>query len=62
VGIGASLVLLVVGGILAFAVTVRVSVVDIPTVGVILVLAGLLGLALTLVPYLRARSRDRDLS
>ena len=47
---------------MAFAVSLRASVVDIPTVGVILMLAGLLGVALTVTPYLLARSGGPDRS
>jgi Flp pilus assembly protein protease CpaA len=48
-GIGASLFLIVVGAILAFAVTAEVSGIDITTVGWILMIAGGIGLLLSLV-------------
>ena len=48
-GIGASIFLVAVGAILAFAVTVEVSGIDIATVGWILMIVGLLGLLLSLV-------------
>ena len=48
-GISASIFLIVVGAILAFAVTTEVSGVDIATVGWILMIVGLLGLLLSLV-------------
>jgi len=49
-GIGASIFLLAVGAILAFAVTeTTVAGIDVPVIGYILMAAGLLGLILTLV-------------
>jgi len=48
VGIGASIFLFVVGAILAFAVDARVSGLDINVVGWILMLAGIMGFALTM--------------
>jgi hypothetical protein len=48
-GIGVSILLIAVGAILAFAVNVTTSGIDIDTVGVILMIAGLLGLLLSLV-------------
>jgi hypothetical protein len=48
-GIGASLFLIVVGAILAFAVTAEVSGIDIATVGWILMIAGIVGFLLSLV-------------
>ena len=48
-GIGASIFLVVVGAILAFAVTADVSGVDIATVGSILMIAGGVGFLLSLV-------------
>jgi UPF0716 family protein affecting phage T7 exclusion len=47
-GIGASVFLIAVGAILAFAVNATVSGLDIAVVGYILMIAGFLGLALTL--------------
>ncbi|MEO8888936.1 MAG: DUF6458 family protein [Jatrophihabitantaceae bacterium] len=47
--IGASLFLIAVGAILKFAVTKRVSGVNIPTVGVVLMVVGIVGLVLTLI-------------
>jgi hypothetical protein len=47
-GIGASVFLIAVGAILAFAVNATVSGLDIAVVGYILMIAGVLGLALTL--------------
>jgi Domain of unknown function (DUF6458) len=48
-GIGASLFLIVVGAILVFAVTADVSGVDIATVGWILMIAGAVGMLLSLI-------------
>jgi hypothetical protein len=47
-GIGVSIFLIAVGAILAFAVEVEVSGLDIAVVGWILIIVGLVGLALTL--------------
>ena len=48
-GIGVSILLIAVGAILAFAVNVTTSGIDIDTVGVILMIVGVLGLLLSLV-------------
>jgi nitrate/nitrite transporter NarK len=48
-GIGAGIFLLAVGGVLAFAVTDRISGVDLTMVGYILMGAGALGIALVLL-------------
>ena len=48
-GIGASLFLIVVGAILAFAVTADVNGVDIATVGWILMIVGIVGFLLSLL-------------
>ena len=48
-GIGASIFLIVVGAILTFAVTADVSGIDIATVGWILMIAGAVGLLLSLI-------------
>ncbi len=48
-GIGVSLILIAVGAILAFAVTVEADGFDINTIGVILMIVGLLGLVLSLI-------------
>jgi hypothetical protein len=47
--IGTSLLLIAVGAILKYAVTTNVSGIDIQTVGVILMLVGILGLILSLL-------------
>lgn len=56
--IGASLFLIAIGAILKFAVTRRVNGVDLTTVGVILMIVGVLGLALTLVLMTTRRRTD----
>ncbi|MFD7160503.1 DUF6458 family protein [Kribbella sp. NPDC059898] len=48
-GIGVSVFLLAVGGILAFAVTDRVSGVDLTVVGYVLIAAGAIGLGVALM-------------
>jgi hypothetical protein len=66
--IGTSLLLIAVGAILKYAVTTDVSGIDIQTVGVILMLVGILGLILSLLytfmwsPQAQARARrdERD--
>jgi Domain of unknown function (DUF6458) len=50
-GIGASVFLIAVGAILAFAVNATVSGLDIAVVGYILMIAGVLGVALTLFVF-----------
>ncbi len=50
-GIGASLVLIALGAILAFATDWSVSGFDLRTIGVILMIVGVLGLLLTLVVW-----------
>jgi hypothetical protein len=49
VGIGASVVLLVVGAIMTFALEVTTEGIDLDTVGVILMIAGGLGLVISLL-------------
>jgi hypothetical protein len=56
-GIGASVFLLAIGAILAFAVTDNVSDVDLTAVGYIVMAAGLIGLAWSL--YLTSRTTRR---
>jgi hypothetical protein len=63
-GIGASIFLLAVGAILAFAVSIDATpvagiAIDWQTVGVILIVAGVIGLAWSLT-LLSAARRDRD--
>ena len=60
-GIGVSVFLLAVGAILAFAVDVSVEGIDLNTVGVILMIVGALGLAISLVMLSSINSRrSRD--
>jgi len=62
--IGTSLLLLAIGAILAFAVSARVSGVAIPTVGVILMVVGAIGLLfgifaqMSLMPWGHTHERD----
>jgi heme/copper-type cytochrome/quinol oxidase subunit 2 len=62
--IGTSILLIAVGAILKYAVTAHVSGIDLQTVGVILMLVGILGLILSLLYTFvwsdRARSRNAD--
>jgi NADH:ubiquinone oxidoreductase subunit 6 (subunit J) len=53
-GIGASIFLLVVGAILAFAVSWTVQGLDLEAVGIILMIAGGIGLAVTLAMMMRS--------
>ena len=55
--LGFSLFLIAVGAILNFAVTATVAGVDIQTVGVILMIIGVLGLLISLWMYFSARDR-----
>ena len=48
-GIGTSILLIAVGAILKYAVTASVSGVELQTVGVILMVAGIIGLVLSLI-------------
>ena len=57
-GIGASIFLLAVGAILAFAVNMQVAGVDIHVIGWILMGAGVLGLLMTLVVFAPRRRRQ----
>ena len=57
--IGASIFIAAVGAILRFAITGRVSGIDIPTVGTILIVAGVIGLIVGLALEFSGRDRDR---
>ncbi len=67
-GIGASVFLLAIGAILTFAVDATVSGIDIYVIGIILMVAGAIGLALTMLVFGRDRggvteervTRERD--
>ena len=58
--IGASLFVIAVGAILYFAVTADLAGIDIATVGLILMIIGVLGRAITLFMLGRARRDGRD--
>jgi hypothetical protein len=59
-GIGASIFLLAVGAILTFAVEWTVQGVDLEAVGIILMIAGCIGLAVTLAMMSRATTAQRS--
>jgi hypothetical protein len=56
--IGASLLLIAVGAILKFAVTKQANGVDIPMIGVILMVVGIIGLVITLIVMSTRRRTD----
>lgn len=56
--IGASIFLIAVGAILAFAVNVSSSAVDVSTIGTILMIAGTIGLLIGLFLYANNRNSD----
>ena len=56
--IGASLVLLAIGAILRFAVTKQVSGIDVQTVGVVLMIVGLIGLVISMIMFGSRRRTD----
>ncbi len=58
--LGASLALIAVGAILRYAVTWRNSDVDIPTVGLILLIVGVVGLIVSIAYMVMATDRRRD--
>ena len=53
-GVGTSIFLIALGAILKFAVTAEVSGIELATVGVILMIVGIIGLALSLMYLARA--------
>ena len=57
-GIGTSLFLIAVGAILYFAVTATISGLEIATIGLILMIVGVVGLVISLV-FLSSARRDR---
>lgn len=65
-GFGVSLFLIAVGAVLAFAVTATVQGIDVTAVGVILMIVGLVGLAISMLffaswaPFATTRYRHRD--
>jgi uncharacterized protein involved in exopolysaccharide biosynthesis len=58
--IGTSIFLIAVGAIIRYAVTFHVSGVSRPTIGLILILAGIVGLILSLIYMATARRRVGD--
>ncbi|MDQ3850948.1 MAG: DUF6458 family protein [Actinomycetota bacterium] len=56
-GIGTSIFLIALGAILKFAVTASISGIELATVGVILMIVGILGLVLSLIFLMQARDR-----
>jgi hypothetical protein len=56
VNIGTSLFLIAVGAILKYAVTAHVAGIDLQTAGLVLMIVGALGLALSLLLFFRGRS------
>jgi Domain of unknown function (DUF6458) len=59
VGIGTSIFLIAVGAILRYAVTVTVSGVELQTVGLILMIVGIIGLVISLAVVFMGSPRDR---
>ena len=59
-GIGAGVFLIAVGAILTFALDVQVSGIDLDVVGIILMLAGLIGIAVDLAIFAPRRRGYRD--
>jgi uncharacterized protein DUF6458 len=57
--IGTSMVLIAVGAILRYAVTVSWDAVDLQTVGVILMIVGIVGLAVSLILAVLGAARER---
>lgn len=57
-GIGGSLTLIAIGAILKFAVTKHISGINVGTVGVILMIVGVIGMALTLAVMNSRRRTD----
>ncbi|MDX6659419.1 MAG: hypothetical protein QOJ55_241 [Solirubrobacteraceae bacterium] len=60
--LGASLFLIAVGAILRYAVTWRSSDIDIPVVGLILMIVGIIGLIVSVAYMIMAADRRRDAS
>ena len=58
--VGTSIVLIAVGAILKYAITVDVEAVDIEVVGTILMIVGILGLAISLLYTFVLADRRRD--
>jgi len=60
VGIGTSIFLIAAGAILRYAVTVTVSGVELQTVGLILMIVGIIGLVISLAVMFMGSSPDRS--
>ena len=58
--VGSSIALIAVGAILRYAVEVSWDAVDIPTVGTILMVVGVIGLAVSLILALLGHSQERQ--
>jgi hypothetical protein len=58
--IGTSIALIAVGAILRYAITISISGIELQTVGLILMIVGVIGLALSLVMMLTGRDREVD--
>jgi hypothetical protein len=58
-GIGTSIFLIAAGAILRYAVTATVQGVELQTVGLILMIVGIIGLVITLAMFFMANDRDR---
>jgi uncharacterized membrane protein len=58
--IGTSIALIAIGAILRYAITVSISGIELQTVGLILMIVGILGLALSVVMMLMGRDRGLD--
>ncbi|HEU0023377.1 MAG TPA: DUF6458 family protein [Thermoleophilaceae bacterium] len=58
-GIGTSIFLIAVGAILRYAVTAEVQGVELQTVGLILMIVGIIGLVITLAMFFAAGDRRR---
>ena len=61
-GIGTSILLIAVGAILRYAVTVTVSGVELQTVGLILMIVGIIGLVISLAVLFMANNDNRPRS
>jgi hypothetical protein len=57
-GIGTSILLIAVGAILRYAVTVTISGVELQTVGLILMIVGIVGLVISLAVLFMGRGQD----
>ncbi len=60
-GIGVAIFLIAVGAILRYAVTITISGIELQTVGLILMIVGILGLAISLAVMFMGTRRDDEL-